>query len=125
MRTYFSILGSFEVGQSLNMTCVVSVAERLVVTPNVAFLKINESEMEILSSSFFIMKDDTGSVTNVTLILNPLRFEDRGTYICMSDFNVTGFNNTDDPDTATADHQEASAIFNLTVDCKLIVIFNY
>ena len=38
----------------------------------------------------------------------------------MAEFNVTGFNNTNDPNTATYDYQEDNDIINLIVDCKLL-----
>ena len=81
--------------------------------------------MEILSNlnrPYTITMDVTGSVTNYTLMLEPVTFEDGGMYTCMAEFNVTGYNNTDDPDTATYDSQEASDVFTLNVECKLAII---
>ena len=123
MTVYFSSVGSVEVGQSLTITCTITTVERLVVTPMVTFIKMNDTDMEMLSNlnrPYTITTDDTGSVTNYTLILDPVRFEDAGMYTCMAEFNVTGFNNTDDPSTATYDYQEDSDTFNLIVDCKLL-----
>ena len=122
MTVNFSTVGSIEVGQSLIITCTITTVERLVVTPMVTFIKMNDTDMDMLSNlnrPYTITTDDTGSVTNYTLILDPVRFEDAGMYTCMAEFNVTGFNNTDDPSTATYDYQEANDVFNLTVDCKL------
>ena len=130
MTVDFSSVGSVEVGQSmdtsihgqsLTITCTITTVERLVVTPMVTFMKMNDTDMEMLSDlnrPYTISTDDTGSVTNYTLILDPVRFEDAGMYTCMAEFNVTGFNNTDDPSTATYDYQEASDSFTLIVDCK-------
>ena len=85
-------------------------------------MKMNDTDMEMLSDldvPYTITTDDTGAVTNYTLMFNPLRFEDAGMYTCMAEFNVTGYNNTDNPATETGDMQEASAAFNLIVECKL------
>ena len=119
MTVDFSSVGSVEVGHSLTITCTITTVERLVVTPLITFIKMNETDMEILSNVDISTTND-GSVTNYTLILDPVRFEDAGLYTCMAEFNVTGFNNTNDPSTATYDYQEASDTFNLIVDCKLL-----
>ena len=120
MTVVFSSVGLVEVGQSLTVTCTITTVARLAVTPNVIFIKMNET-MKMLSDldiPYTITTDDTGAVTNYTLMFNPLRFEDAGMYTCMAEFNVTGYNNTDDSATETGDMQEASDVFNLTVDCK-------
>ena len=118
MTVNLSSVGSVEVGQSLTITCTITTVERLVVTPSIAFIKINET-MEMLSNVDTSTTND-GSVTNYTLILDPVRFEDGAMYTCMAEFNVTGFNNTNDPSTATYDYREDSDTFNLIVDCKLL-----
>ncbi|XP_019851148.1 PREDICTED: hemicentin-1-like [Amphimedon queenslandica] len=125
MTVNFSSVGSVGVGQSLTITCTITTVERLVVTPMVTFTKINDTDMEMLSNlhrPYSITTDDTGSVTNYTLILDPVRFEDAGMYTCMAEFNVTGFNNTNDPSTATYDYQEASDAFNLTVTFPPVLV---
>ena len=66
-----------------------------------------------------ITTNDTGSETNWTIILEPVKFEDRGVYICKADFNVTGVNGTNDPVTATYDAQFVEEEYELIVDCKL------
>ena len=122
MSINFSSFGSAEGGQSLTMTCTVTTVERLAVTPLITVIKMNDTDMEMISNlnkRYTITTDGTGSVTNYTLILDPVRFEDAGMYTCMAEFNVTGFNNTSDPSTATYDYQENSDSFHLTVDCKL------
>ena len=121
MTVEFSSVGSVEIGQSLIITCTITTVASLTTAPNITFLKINETDMEMLSDldiPYTITTDDTGAVTNYTLMFNPLRFEDAGMYTCMAEFNVTGYNNTDDSATATGDVQKASDVFNLTVDCK-------
>ena len=120
MTVDFSSVGTVEVGQSLTITCTITTVERLVVTPLITFTKINETNIEMLSNIDISTTND-GSVTNYTLILDPVRFEDAGMYTCMAEFNVTGFNNTNDPSTATYDSQEDSDVFNLIVNCKLII----
>ena len=121
MTVVFSSVGSVEVGQSLTVTCTITTVARLAVTPNITIRKINDTDMDMLSNldiPYTITKDDTGAVTNYTFMFNPLRFEDAGMYACMAEFNVTGYNNTDNPATETGDMQEASDVFNLIVDCK-------
>ena len=121
MTVEFSSVGSVEVGQSLTVTCTITTVARLAVTPNITFIKINETDMEIFSDldvPSTVTTDDTGAVTNYTLMFNPLRFEDAGMYTCMAEFNVTGFNDTDNSTTETGDMQEANDAFNLIVDCK-------
>uniref|UniRef100_A0A1X7UP85 Uncharacterized protein n=1 Tax=Amphimedon queenslandica TaxID=400682 RepID=A0A1X7UP85_AMPQE len=125
MKVNFSSVGSVEVGQSLTITCTITTVERLVVTPIVTFIQMNETDMEMLSNlnrPYSITTDDTGSVTNYTLILDPVRFEDSGMYTCMAEFNVTGFNNTNDPSTATYDSQEDSDTFTLIVDFPPVIV---
>ena len=121
MTVEFSLVGSVEVGQSLTITCTITAVASLTTTPNITFLKINEIDMEMLSDldvPYTITTDDTGAVTNYTLMFKLLRFEDAGMYTCMAEFNVTGYNNTDDSATATGDMQEANDVFILIVDCK-------
>ncbi|XP_019857587.1 PREDICTED: uncharacterized protein LOC109585878 [Amphimedon queenslandica] len=127
MTVNFSSVGSVEVGQSLTIICTIRTVERLVVTPMVTFIKMNDTDMEMLSNlnrPYSIITNDTGSgsVTNYTLILDPVRFEDAGMYTCMAEFNVTGFNGANDPSTATYDSQEASDTFNLTVDFPPVIV---
>ncbi|XP_019858997.1 PREDICTED: uncharacterized protein LOC105314694 [Amphimedon queenslandica] len=125
MTVNFSSVGSVEVGQSLTITCTITTVEGLVVKPMITFFKINDTDMEMLSNlnrPYSITTDDTGSVTNYTLILDPVRFEDAGMYTCMAEFNVTGFNNTNDPSTATIDYQEASDVFSVIVDFPPILV---
>ena len=125
MTVVFSSVGSVIVGQSLTVTCTITAVARLAVTPHVTIIKINETAMEMLSDldvPYSITTDDTGAVTNYTLMFNSLRFEDAGMYTCMAEFNVTGYNNTDDSATETGDMQEASDSFNLVVNCNVSLI---
>ena len=122
MQLNISTVGSTEVGQNLNITCTVRVVERLVVTPTIEIMKMNISDIFVLHAlniSYTVTTDNTGSETNQTIIIEPVRFEDRGVYICKVDFNVTGINGTDDPATATYDVQFAEEDFELIVDCEL------
>ncbi|XP_019851145.1 PREDICTED: neogenin-like [Amphimedon queenslandica] len=115
----------FEFGQSLTITCTITTVERLVVTPMITFIKMNDTDMEMLSNlnrPYSITTDDTGSVTNYTLILDPVRFDDAGMYTCIAEFNVTGFNNTNDPSTATYDYQEANGNFILIFDIPPVIV---
>ena len=68
---------------------------------------------------YMITTDNTGSETNYTIILEPVRFEDRGVYICIAGFNVTGVNGTYDPATATYDTQFVEEDYELIVHCEL------
>ena len=122
MQLNISTVGSTEVGQTLNITCTMRVVERLVTTPTIEIMKWNTTDIYLLQDiniPFTITTDDTGSETNLTIILEPLKFEDRGVYICTANFNVTGVNGTDDPSTATYDAQSREQDYELIVDCEL------
>ena len=122
MQLNISVVGSTEVGQNLNITCTVRVVERLVLSPSIEIMKMNITDIYLLQDiniSFTITTDDTGSETNWTIILEPVRFEDRGVYMCKANFNVTGVNGTDDPATATYDGQFVEEDYELIVDCEL------
>ena len=129
MQLNISTVGSTEVGQNLNITCIVRVVERLVVKPTIEITKMNTTDTYLLQDinvPYSIITDDTGSETNVTITLEPVRFEDRGVYRCMANFNVTGFNGTNDPSTATYDAQSVNMEYELVVYCKCqISIFQY
>ena len=57
--------------------------------------------------------DDSGSVTMITLIFDPVEHDDGGIYSCMADFNVTGFKGSDDPNTATYDYGKDNDTINV------------
>ena len=114
-----STVGSTEVGKNLNIICTVTVVERLVVTPTIEIMKMNTTDIFLLQDINISYIVTTGSETNLTIILEPLRFENRGIYICTADFNVTGVNGTDDPATATYDAQSREQDYELIVDCEL------
>ena len=105
-----STSGDTQVGQSFNMTCSVRVVKGLVQQPNVTWMKMDDVSMgdlnELNISSITVID---GSVTNVTVILDPVLFEHRGVYTCMAEFNITLTNDAD------SDSQE----YILIVDCKL------
>ena len=122
MQLNISTVGSTEVGRNLNITCTVRVVERLVVTPTIEIMKMNTTDIYLLQDiniSYVITTDNTGSETNWTIILEPVKFEDRGVYICKADFNVTGVNGNDDPATGTYDAQSREQDYELIVDCEL------
>ena len=122
MQLNISTVGSTEVGQNLNITCTMRVVERLVVIPTIEIMKMNTTDLYLLQDiniPFTVTTDDTGSETNWTIILEPVRFEDRGAYICKADFNVTGINGTNDPATATYDAQFTQMDYELIVECEL------
>ena len=122
MQLNISTVGSTEVGQNLNIICTVRVVERLVLSPSIEIMKMNTTDIYLLQDiniSYIVTTDDIGSETNWTIILEPVRFEDRGVYICKSEFNVTGVNGTNDPATATYDGQFVEEDYELIVDCEL------
>ena len=122
MQLNVSTVGSIEVGQNLNITCTVRVVERLVVIPTIEIMKMNTTDIYLLQDikiSYVITTDNTGSETNWTIILEPVKLEDRGVYICEADFNVTGVNGTDDSATATYDRKFAEEDYELIVHCEL------
>ena len=92
------------------MTCSVRVVELLVQQPNVKWMKkddVSKGDLDELNIPPITVID--GSVTNVTVILDPVLFEHRGVYICMAEFNIPLTNDAD------SDSQE----YELIVDCKL------
>ena len=122
MQLNMSTVGSIEIGQKLNISCTMRVVERLVVMPTIEIIKMNTTDIYLLQDRnipYTITTDDTGSETNWTIILEPVKFEDRGVYTCIADFNVTGVNGTDDPSTATYDAQTKEQDYELIVDCEL------
>ena len=122
MQLNISTVGSTEVGQNLNITGTVRVVKRLVVSPTIEIMKMNTTDTYILQDiniAYTFTTDDTGSETNWTIILEPVRFENRGVYICKANFNMTGVNGNDDPVTATYDAQSKIQEYELIVDCEL------
>ena len=114
-------MGSIEVGQNLNITCTVRVVERLIVKPTIEITKMNTTDTYLLQDinvPYFIITDDAGSESNVTITLEPVRFEDRGVYRCRAEFNVTGVNGSIDPTTATYDTHSTVKELELIVNCK-------
>ena len=88
LKLNISTSGYTEVGLSFNMTCSVRAVEGLIKKPNVTSMKMDDVSMGDLSelniSSITVID---GSVTNVTVILDPVLFEHRGVYI--NDFNIS------------------------------------
>ena len=94
------------------MTCSVRVLEVLVQQLNVTWTKMDDvsmGDLDELNITTITVID--GSVTNVTVILDPVLFEHRGVYICIAEFNIPLTNDAD------SDSQE----YILIVDCKLQV----
>ena len=113
MGLSISAVGSTEVGQSLYITCTVTVVERLVVQPTVMWTKMNDVSMgDINDLNIPNVTVIEGGVTNVTIQLEPVKFEHRGIYYCMGMLNITGIN----------DIRENSGVFNLIVDCKYLSV---
>ena len=50
MTVNFSSVGLVKVGQFLTITCTITTVERLVVTLLISFIKMNETDMEMLSN---------------------------------------------------------------------------
>ena len=109
LQLNISTSGYTEVGQSFNMTCSVRVVEGLVQQPNVAWMKMDDVSMGCLNElNITTITVIDRSVTNVTVILDPVLFEYRGVYICIAEYNISLTNDAD------SDSQE----YELIVDCK-------
>ena len=92
------------------MTCSVRVVEGLVQQPNVTWMKMDDVSMGDLNElNIPTITVIDGSVTNVTIILDPVRFEHRGVYICMAEFNIS----------LTYDIDSDSQEYILIIDCML------
>ena len=106
-----STSGDTEVGQSFNITCSVRVVEGLVQQPDVTWRKMDDVSMgdwnELNTTTVTVID---GSVTNVTVILDPVLFEHRGVYMRMADYNIPLTNDAD------SDSRE----YILIIDCKLL-----
>ena len=119
MGLSISAVGSTEVGQPLNITCTVTVVEGLVVQPTVAWIKMDDISLgdinELTIPNITVIE---GGVTNVTIVLEPVKFEHGGIYYCMGMFNVSEITN---------DAQAESDVFNLIVDrkCLYLCAFNF
>ena len=110
MGLSISSVGSTEVGQSLYITCTVTVVEGLVVQPTVVWTKMDDASMgDINDLNIPNVTVIEGGVTHVTIMLEPVKFEHRGMYCCMGTFNVTGITN---------DARDNSNDYNITVSCK-------
>ena len=107
--------GSTEVGRSFNLSCSVTLVERMVVYPGIDYiitwLKMDSVSEGVIGKDINIttvteMGDPTSTMK---LIFDPLEFHHRGKYICMALFNVS----------TTQDKGEGSDEVNVIVDCKL------
>ena len=107
--------GSAEVGQSFNLTCNVSLVEGMVVSLgmdySITWMKMDDvSQGEIgVTVNIPTVTVEGDPSTTVTLIFDPLKFDDRGKYICVAEFNVT----------TTGDEGDGFDEEDLIVDCEL------
>ena len=87
--------GSGEVGQLFNLSCSVTLVERMWVSPgidyNITWIKMDNVSQGEIGKDISIPIEATmiDSTTTLTLTFDRLRFEDRGTYICIAEFNIT------------------------------------
>ena len=110
LQLNISTSGYTDLGQSFNITCSVRVVEGLVEQPNVTWMKMDDvslGDLDDLNITTITVID--GPVTNVTIILDPVLFEHRGVYICMTEFNIS----------LTLDGDSDSQEYELIVSCKL------
>ena len=110
LQLNISTSGYTDVGQRFNMTCSVRVVEGLVEQPNVTWMKMDDvsmGDLDELNITTITVID--GSVTNVTVILDPVLFEHRGVYICIAVFNIS----------LTFDSESDSQEYKLVLSCKL------
>ena len=114
MGLSISAVGSTEVGQSLYITCTVTVVEGLVVQPTVEWVKMDDvSTGDVNDLNISAMMVIEGGVTNVTIVLEPVEFEHRGVYYCMGMLKVNEIIN------------DVQDTFNLNIHCKCIYITLY
>ena len=112
-----STSGSIEVGRSLNITCTVVLVEGLVGNITITWDKLDGiSELEELNIPVVRVSD--GSVTNVTLMLDPVLFNYRGLYMCETMYNVS---QTFDAESLTAD-TEISTLSKFFITITYIII---
>ena len=110
LRVNISSSGSTEVGEKLNITCSVTLVDGL---ENLT-IKWDEPNgiTELMGVDLVQVRTNDGPVTKLTLILDPVLFDHKGTYMCIAEYNITV---TDDADSLTETHV-------LVVDCKFILI---
>ena len=107
--------GSAELGQSFYLSCSVTLVERMVVSPgidyNITWTKLYNVSQGVIGKDIDIttvtaIGDPT---TTVTLTFDPLTFGDKGTYICIAEFNIT----------QTLDLGNGSDVFDIICDSEL------
>ena len=95
-----------------------TLVERMVVSPgvdyNITWMKMDSVSQGIIGKDInFFTETVMGDITTiVTLTFDPLRFEDRGTYICMADLNVT----------RTLEGGEGSDEYDIVTVCELLTL---
>ena len=108
LEVNISTSGYSQVGLSFNMTCSVRVVEGLVQQPNVTWMKMDDvsmGDLDDLNIPTITVID--GSVTNVTVILDPVLLEHRGVYICHTSI------------------VDIASEYILLLDCELPYFFHY
>ena len=92
-----------------------TLVERMVVSPgmdyNITWLKIDDVSQGEIGKDINIptVTAEGDPTTTVNLTFDPLRFEHRGTYICLAEFNIS----------KTLDPGDNMDEVDVIVDCKL------
>lgn len=97
------------IGEPLNISCTVTYTEGLVVIPTVTLFYTSGSTIEQFETSN--ISSMVEQVLTITLILNPLSFEQRGSYFCLAEYNVTLY---------TFDTDSVMKGYTLFLPCKYI-----
>lgn len=104
--------GLAQVGETFNLTCHVTTVDGLVahvgVDYNITWTKkdiINEEEVPQENMQIFTQD---GTNANLKLVFDPLRFQDRGAYVCAFQINIT----------LTGDYIQGFGEYDINVDCK-------
>ena len=92
------------------MTCSVVMVPGLVGDFSVVWKKMDEVISNNQQSNISIVTNVNGPVTNVTLVLNPVKFEHRGIYECVAEYSSA----------ITNDNITISDEYQLTVSCKFV-----
>ena len=102
--------GSTQLSEDFNMTCSVVMVPGLVGDFSVVWKKMDEVISNNQQSNISIVTNVNGPVTNVTLVLSPVKFEHRGIYKCVAEYSSA----------ITNDNITISDDYQLTVSCKFV-----
>ena len=120
IKVEISTSGSTEVGQKLNITCTVTLVEGFVGNLTSMWDDL-DVDMSVNIQNFDMIRTSDGSSSVLTIVLDPVQFDYRGTYICEAMFNTTF---TNDDRTNSQDHKLiVDSEYHFYVTTKIFLLF--